>query len=428
MILKGRSLTQIFLRSSRFSSTSTYQLKSSEVNGYRVITATTPNTVPLVGIVQKAGSRYDSELAPGLSYVLQQIGFEGNLGRYASSYLRPLEHLGVDDFTIERDREDLTYRAHIPQDSVEEGLGLLFDAATQDRLPWEEYKFSEKALEDTKNAVSTYLKDPSDFIHANAFRGQSLGVPLQPKITEAFSLEQIRTSRKNAQLAFVGSGIDHQLFVDIVQKITASRSAESSQKQNTNKTTYVGGGELRVPTSDSFTQTQVIFQGAENFGQYHAELAVAVEALGNYEVEGRSGALARLAESANFSWASSGLISYSDAGLLVLEGIAPASNSAELPKALNDAVLGLKSITKEQLDAAKASARRRFLYSIGCNAGVFNYLKKQVSLKNPVSVEDTVSRIDSVSLSSFKEAIALVSKSRPIVFAVGQVHSVQPLQ
>jgi len=281
-------------------------------------------------------------------------------------------------------------------------------------------------VEEKKKEVPSFLKDPSDYVNANAFRGQSLGIPLHSKITETFSVDQIRSVRQNSQLSFVGAGVDHQLLTDLIQKITSVRSASNSEKKSS-KNTYVGGGELRISTTKPTTYAQVVFNGSEHFGPTQGELSVAVEVLGYYGLEGKSGKLLKLAESGQLLWGSAGLVSYSDAGLFVLEGVSPSSNSAELVTSLNGAVLGLQTISKKELEVAKELARRRALSSARCNEGVFQLLKKQVDLSSPVSLEDTIARIESVSLKSFNSVMSQVAKSRPIVFAIGQVHSLKPL-
>jgi len=254
-----------------------------------------------------------------------------------------------------------------------------------------------------------------------------------PLSEDQIKLDDITKFRKlaNSNLTFVATGVDHQSFVDLVQSVTSSHQFESGAKIQASN--YVGGGELRIPTLAPHTTVKIVFNGDKAFGERSADLAVAVQVLGRSCPDTQLGRklnnrFAKLVESKNLNWAAANQVVYSDAGLFVVAASGPAGKSDDLAKILAEQVQKLEDVTEQEFESAKKLARLELLKKTEDNAGLFEFLQKQIgSVNNAVSVEHALSAIDSVSLKSLRATGSSLLKSKPVVYAQGAVHNLQPL-
>ena len=144
-------------------------------NGMRVVYLQTPAIVAHLGVVIRAGSRFEEKGEEGLAHFIEHCIFKGTNKRRAFHVLSRLDSVGgeLNAFTT---KEEICVYESFTQEHFKRGSDLLADIIFNSTFPKKEI---EKEKEVVLDEINSYLDSPSEKIYDDyeyhLFKGNSLG-------------------------------------------------------------------------------------------------------------------------------------------------------------------------------------------------------------------------------------------------------------
>ncbi|UZJ54797.1 hypothetical protein CBS101457_004117 [Exobasidium rhododendri] len=417
------------------------------VSSIRPFSTTKADTIPIaassdsgantasVTVAIKAGPRFETQ--PGLAHVLKNYTFKSNGRRSALALVREAELYGG-VLSTSLTKEHLLLTAEFLRGDEEFFVEVLGDVLSSSKFL--SHEFHEEVLPQVQTEFEQSLNSPSilgfDQLTQTAYRQRGLGASLFSSPASPISHSQVVDYAHSVfakdNIAVVGSGIDSGYLSKLVSTYFKDVRPTKGSIQAGSKQYF--GGDARV----SYTPNHAVDGIKAHYGHYFIafegagvdaspELAVLRSYLGGESsVKWSTGLspLAQISEKVPGANANAFNLNFTDSGLFGAYITAPTSKvilaAQETTKALKEAT---KSISKEDLEKAKAKARFEVAAAIESRAGIHSAVGGQLlEAKNVQLLEESFSQLESVSSSALASAVSKLLEKKATTVAVGDVH------
>jgi len=153
-----------------------------------------------MGIWVLAGSRYERPDKNGISHFLEHMFFKGTKKRSAQDIAVAIDSIGA-ELNAFTSKEHTAFYIKVMDESIDEGLELLFDIFTGSEFPEEELKREQSVVcEEIKMVLDT----PDDLVHdlfsADLWGGDALGQPIlgSEDTVRSFTRDDLRSYASSA--------------------------------------------------------------------------------------------------------------------------------------------------------------------------------------------------------------------------------------
>ena len=342
--------------------------------GLVVLTETMPGIRSAsLGIWVRAGSVTESAEEMGISHLLEHMVFKGTRRRSARELALVLERLGgsLDAYTT---REHTSFQARVLDADVDVALDVLADLVLDPVLRAEDLDLErEVVLEE----IATVEDTPDDLIfdlHAEQMWGghpygySILGTHDTVSGFTVADLQRVHASRyQSGTMVIAGAGnVDHERFVDQVQRVFAGPSSVASVEPAANGRRPAATVPARACVPRASAQTHIVW-GTPTFGQSDPR-RFALVLLSNAFGGGMSSRLfQRVREELGLAYSVYAYQSfYADAGVSgVYVGTRPDSaDRAEAVVGAELAQLAASGITRDELDDVKGQVKGQIVLSL----------------------------------------------------------------
>ncbi len=153
-----------------------------------------------MGIWVLAGSRYERPEKNGISHFLEHMFFKGTKKRSAQDIAIAIDSIGA-ELNAFTSKENTAFYIKVMDESIDEGLELLFDIFTESEFPEEELKREQSVV---CEEISMVLDTPDDLVHdlfsADLWGGDALGQPIlgSEDTVRSFSRDDLRSYASSA--------------------------------------------------------------------------------------------------------------------------------------------------------------------------------------------------------------------------------------
>jgi predicted Zn-dependent peptidase len=401
-------------------------------SGLRILTEQVPGVRSVaIGIWVGVGSRDESPDVAGASHYLEHLLFKGTPSRSALDISAALEMVGgeLNAFTS---REQTCYYARVLDRDLPMAIDVVTDMVTASLLRSEDVEAERGVI---LEEIAMHEDDPADHVHdvfSSAALGDGpLGRPVLGTTASIGGLAQsaieqyYRERYQPADIVVAVSGaIDHddvlKAVIDAWVAAADARQAEPSAPRRGVRRPYPGRG-IKVARRSS-EQAHLILgtAGVSRHDERRHALGLLSSALG----EGMSSRLFQeIREKRGLAYSVYSFTShYADTGLFgVYAGVAPqrAAQVLQLCREQLEAV-ATDGLTLEELERAKGQARGSLALGLEDTGARMSRLgKSELAQGEVISVDETLERIDSVSLADVSRVAADVLGQPLSLGAVG---------
>jgi processing peptidase subunit alpha len=306
-------------------------------------------------------------------------------------------------------------------------------------LPWE-VKAAHAKVAEAKAALEANPDSMvNELLHKAAFCNNTLGLsPLAsnrsmpyftPETMRSFMLDHFAPER----MVLVGVNVAPGELGKWAMRSFADYNAIPMKKRDVAKASYTGGYAC-VEGSSPFCHLAL---GLESVPWGQAELApVALlqsllgggSAVATSVGGGTSSRLGQVVKANPYVESCSAFnTSHSDSGIFGVYGVCQPDKAAELCGAMTKALTGLKTITKEELDGAKAVLKGKALRQADDDATMMKDMGQQLLLSGTYgSAADFAKMIDATTVEQVASAASKILASKATVVAYGDTHGVPP--
>jgi len=351
--------------------------------------------------------------------------------------VKTLEQLGANSSTFcKAGREDTVYSVEVAREFVPLVVPLMVGNVLFPRLvPWE-VKASHKKVQAARDIMDADTI-VSDLLHKAAFCNNSLGFSpfatdrsmsyFTPETVRSFMLDHFAPER----MTLVGVNVEHAELTKWAMRSFADYNAIPMKARSDAKAAYTGG-DLRQEGNSPFCHLAIAFESAA-WGQAQlGPLTVLQTLLGAgtaVKSTPGSGVTSRLAtvvqQNAAVESCAAFNTSYSDAGLFGVYGVSQPEKAGEMCAAITKALAGCTTVSKEELDKAKAQLKGNLFRQLDDDAGLLQDLGSQIMLSGKYnSAADFAKVIDGVSAADVTNAAKALLAGKPTVVAYGDTHTV----
>lgn len=302
------------------------------------------------------------------------------------------------------------------------------------------HEFNEEVLPQVQTEYEQALNSPAvlgfDHLTQTAYRQRGLGASLFSSPASPVSHSQVVSYAQSVfakdNIAVVGSGIDPSHLSKLVS--THFKNVRPNKGSITAGSKQYFGGDARV----SYIPNHAVEGLRAHYGHYFIafegagvdaspELAILRSHLGGESsVKWSTGLspLSKIGEKVAGANANAFNLAFTDSGLFGVYITAPTERvvlaAQEVTKAIKEAA---KSISKEDLEKAKAKARFEAAAAIESRAGIHAAVGGQMLEGNKVQLlEETFSKLEGVGSSALASAASKLLEKKPTTVAVGDVH------
>jgi len=305
-------------------------------------------------------------------------------------------------------------------------------------LPWEVKACHGKA----KDALAALKEDPdamvSELLHKAAYCNNTLGLSalasersmpyFTPETIRSFMLDHFAPER----MVLVGVNVDPEELAKWAMRSFADYNAIPLKKREAPAASYTGGS-LMIEGPSPFCHLAI---GVESVPWGQAELApVAIlqTLLGAGSATSTGiggGSMSRLAtqvvkQSPYVESCSAFNTSYSDSGLFGVYGVSHPDKAGEMATSMMKVLSGLKTVSKDELAAAKTVLKGKMLRQVDDDATMLKDIGQQLLHGGTYgSPAEFAKLIDGVTLDQVTTAAKKILSSRPTVAAYGDTHAV----
>lgn len=381
------------------------EFKSSELaNGFRVVSVETYTPGSVVGLVVRAGSRYEGSLPYGTAHTLARLAYQST--DRTTSFRRTVQIEGqTARFRASAQREQLRYVGELPRANVAEFIETtLADSLSPTIHEYEVDEVAETVQEDalTRPAHCKVL----GALLREAFDDRTLGRPVVPNATWGLpTAEDLHTlvsaTFKPARTALVGVGVDHQTLVSLAEKHLNSASGRYAVSGSTEaaahqEAAHYTGGRIRVPCPS--TKPLVAF-GFSGKGIKGSQLLI----------------LSKLLHAKGATPFCEVFSDASVAGLIV--------NNADQEAAIAH-LRSLSSVSDDAVRRAIALATAHAATSLETRVALFDLLAGHAFIPHLPSRQEIVDSVKNASVQDVKAALRTFLSSPPTIAAVGRVDNI----
>jgi predicted Zn-dependent peptidase len=381
-----------------------------------------------VGAFVAAGSRHESVAEHGLSHLLEHMAFKGTRRRSARDIAEAIEDVGG-DLNAETGAERTGYFARVIGTDVGLALDVIGDILT-------ESLFDPRELEREKNVIVQEIgaveDTPDDYVFdlltAKAWPDQAIGRPIlgTREGVGAFDREAInhylrRHYGASSIVVAAAGAVEHDEIVALAE--TRLAGLPSAPPPPLTPADY-SGGETRLRRKLEQTHVTVAFEGRAVGSPDHDAAHVFAAAAGGgmssrlfQEVREKRGLAYSIYA---FHW------DYSDAGLFGFYAGSADKDAPEVVAASLDCLAeAAHNLDDREIRRAKAQMKLSILAALESPGARAHQLARQVQVYGrPLSLDEMVARVDSISAEAVRKTGAAMLRSGPTLAAVGAVRKV----
>eukprot|EP01135_Chromosphaera_perkinsii_P005925 Nk52_evm11s372 gene=Nk52_evmTU11s372 len=411
-------------------------------NGIKVASENVPGPIATIGVLVDAGSRYENPSSFGTSHFVDRMSFKSTKNRTQEELNKELEKMGG-MASCSSGRECITYTASVFKYDMPAMLDLIADTIHNPVLSDEELEMQKESimfeLEDMYSKPDVVLPE---IIHYAAYKDNTLGNPLicpnehiQGKSKESI-LEFMKKFYVGPRMVVVGTGVDHEEFVDLSKSHFGNICSESNVVEE--KAVYTGG-EIRLDGNFPLAHVSLAFEGvgwAEDELYAVATLQLLMGGGGSFSAGGPGkGMYSRLFTNVlnRYHWVESISAynsSYKDSGLFGMYGTCLPDKVPNLMTVMcNEFIRMTHKIDISELERAKNQLKSSVLMNLESRFVHFEDIGRQVlahgKRETPKFLCD---KIDEVTAEDINRVAFKMLSSAPTMAAYGDLLHLPPIE
>ena len=398
-------------------------------SGLRVVSDATPHLkTAAICVFVGAGSRHESIGEHGLSHLLEHMAFKGTRRRSARDIAEAIEDVGG-DLNAETGVERTVYFARVMGNDAGLALDVIGDILTDSQFDQTELDREKNVIVQEIGALEDTPDDHVlDLLTAGAWPDQAIGRPVlgTREGVRAFDREAIdRYLRRQycARAIVVASAgaVDHEEIVSLAASLLEGLSRGPTPPEI--PATY-RGGQRKLRKRLEQTHVAIGFEGRPSAAPDHDAALIFAAATGGgmssrlfQEVRERRG----LAYSIHaFHW------DHTDTGLMGFYASADDKDAGEVVAVAIDCLAqAAHGLDDTEIRRAKAQMRVSLLAALESPGARAQQLGRQIQIYGrPLSLDEMLARIDTVSVEDVHKTGADMLRSPPTVAAIGAVGKV----
>ena len=395
-------------------------------NGFRIVTEHMPGLHSAsVGIWVKAGGRHERAEQNGIAHFLEHMAFKGTARRSALEIAEAVENVGgyINAYTS---REVTAFYARVLEADVDLALDVLGDIILNPVFDDREIEVERGViLQEIGQSLDTPDDIIFDWLQETAYPGQPLGRPIlgPAERVRAFRREDFRAfvaeNYKPGEMILAAAGaVDHEALVRAAEAIFGAVPAGAV---NGHAAADYGGGEWRQAKD----LEQAHFAMALPSPSYRDDDIYVAQIHGIALGGGMSSRLFQEARekrglcysifAQSSAFADSGLLTiYAGTGADELSGLSELVVD-ELRRAADD-------LSQDEVDRARAQMKAGMLMGLESPSSRAERLARMIAIWDRVPpLEETIARIDAVSLDKTKDFAAAICALSPALALYGPV-------
>jgi predicted Zn-dependent peptidase len=401
-------------------------------NGLTVVTETLPGIrTATVGIWLSAGSRNERDGEHGLSHLIEHMAFKGTSRRSAREIAETIENVGG-EINAATSTEFTSYTARVLAEDIGLAIDVLGDILADSRFdPVELAREKNVILQEYASVEDTPDDVVTDAFMETAFAGQPIGRPIlgHPETITRFDGDMIRAFMAReyvpGRMVLAAAGaVEHEAVVAAAERALGALAACDPSEPADG--TYTGG-ERRMRRKLEQANVIIGLPGVSFRDPTYFATHMFAHALGGgltsrlwHEVRETRG-LAYAIDA--FHWP------FSDCGLF---GIGAGTGAADLAK-LVDVTLAssrraVRDLAPDEIARAKAQLKVALLAALETPGGRIERAARQLlAWGRVIPAEETVARVDAVTVEEVREAGAQALAGPPTLAAIGPIKTLPSL-
>jgi predicted Zn-dependent peptidase len=392
-------------------------------NGITVATHAMPHLESVaLGVWVGAGARSEAEREHGISHLLEHMAFKGTTRRSARDIAEAVEAVGG-EMNAETSVEHTTYYLRLLKDDVALGLDVLGDILCDSRLDPDELVLEQHVILQEIGAAHDVPEDwVFELFQEAAFPGQALGRSIlgTPDSIRAHTSDDLRVFLEShycgPRLVVAAAGnLDHGEIVRLAEDHLARLPARAPAAP---EGAAYKGGELREPRPLKEVQILLGFAAPSFLDRSFAAAHLFSAILGG-------GMASRLFQEArekrglcysiySFYWP------FMDTGLFGIQTATSEEDVGELLPVVLDELRKMTDVAAVELARAKAQLRAGLLMTLESPIARVGQMARHILVHGrPLTLEETVERVEAVTLGDLAELAEAVLASPPTCAAIG---------
>jgi len=404
--------------------------ESTTAGGVKVATYDEHGPVSSVTVIVKAGPRYETADAPGVSQLLKNLAVRYTKDTPTVRAVRETELRGNTLYAT-LDREHLALTAEFLRDDVVDVVPTLVSQVVNTRLqPWELLDARKTTVVESAGAAADPEVRIFDALHQAAFRS-GLGnatVPTTPavgSITRAHIRDFLAKNVSPANIAVVGTSVSHEDLTSLVSDALKGAQFLGSSQSATSSPSKYHGGEVRIEAGPKGTNHYVVaFPSATHASpDYHASLVLRgiLGTASRVKWGTPSGTAGLLASAGSNAKVAAFNAVYSDAGLL---GFHVQGAGDDVRSAASKAYAALKQAASGVADDALARGKKTAIVDAESlpRGDKVHELARAFSAKNTFPTpSEFAAAVNKVTAADVQKLAASLLKAKPTVVAYGNL-------
>ena len=394
-------------------------------NGLVVLTDTMPNVrSATLGFFFRVGARHEPEHLHGITHFIEHCVFKGTSRRTALEIAIEQERLGgnLDAFTT---HEETGFAIKVIDDQMPAAFDLIADMLCNSTFDENELRSEQRVIiEEMKMVEDSPEESLGDIFNAGFFSGHPLGRNIAGTPESVKTFDHSRTGDYHA-LAFTpanlviaaAGNVEHSDVLELAETYFGSAESERQQGRDTPPVTQAP---FLVQRRPDLEQAHMIiatpFPSATDPRRYAADLTASIVGGGT-----ASRLWQKIREERGLAYSvGASATMYQDVGIF---SVSAATSPDQLEEVISISVEEMRrvvadGVTESELELAKAQARASVLLSLEDSASRAAALaeSEMVHGRN-ITVEETLARIDDVTVGHCHALVADFIRSDQIAFA-----------
>lgn len=339
-------------------------------------------------------------------------------------------------------------------------LGSVYEPRLEE---WEVREAKKDVIEDTISVSENPVNVIFENLHYEAFRDSPLSNPLYcprhqfDEITNLTLREYVNTHYQTNRMFVVGSGVSMGTLLQYTNQYMSPVDVQDSIHRvvgkelddffpiltkpttiNDKKSTYIGGGEVRMPGSGN-TYIAIAYEGVGETNTLESLTASILKFIlgGGYELQkgfipglGLSSRLGTQVQ--NIPWllqANAFNLTYPETGLFGIFAEATRGNVPELTKMIQNEMQSLTKVTEEEVERAKNQLKFSLLDTLTNDRfALTEFLVSQVDIHGKAKTPtEYITQIDQITVDQVRKLAEKIVSSKPVVSIIGDVEGLPRL-
>ena len=399
-------------------------------NGLRIITDPMPSVEPVAtGIWVAAGTRHETKDLNGISHLLEHMAFKGTERRSAQDIAEEMDNVGG-QLNAYTSRDHTAYFAKVLKEDTGLAVDVLSDILLHPSIDEEELAREQYVVvQEIYQASDTPDDIIFDHFQETAFPDQPMGWPVlgteeivKSMTPSALKSYMTRHYAADSMVVSASGAVDHDAFVDLVEKSLAGLPAKTSVEELPGR---YGGGDYRESRPLEQAHLVLGFAGVPFDDDDFYNLAALSTLLG----EGMSSRLFQeIREKRGLAYTVfSTTQSFSDTGLFSIYAGTGRDDVPELIPVLCDEITKVtQSVSDAEVARARAQLKAGILMSLESPSSRCAQRARQVLVYGrPLEAAEVIERVEAVTGAGIAAAAGRIFSGAPTLAALGQLEKLE---